>query len=153
MALCGLVAFIASFQPWYQVSISNITLFSDNAWNAGLISWLPVLLLVVVGVGALLPAFGQRAPSPIVTAGVGLVCAGLLIIRLATFPSYSSGDNPGIDNLGVSQGAGAGIYIALLIALIVTVVGLLSGGAAVVARWYAKIKQQRRSGPPPPTGS
>lgn len=154
LALCGLVAFIASFQPWYKVSIGGATLTSDNAWSAGLISWLPVLLLVTIGIGALLPAFGQRAPRPIVTAGVGLVCTVLLIIRLASFPSYSGGDNLGVSgNLGVSEGGGAGIYIALLMALIVTVLGLLSGGAGVIAQRYAKIKQQRRSGPPPPPSS
>jgi uncharacterized Zn finger protein (UPF0148 family) len=149
LALCGLVALIASFQPWYEASIGGVTVVSDNAWNAGLIAWLPVMLLVAIGGGALLPAFGRRAPRPIVTAGVGLVSTVLVITRLATLPHYSNGDSL----VGVSEGGGAGIYIALLMALAVTVLGLLSGGAHVVARWYAKIKQQRRPGPPPSTGS
>lgn len=150
VAVCGLVAFIASFLSWYEISISGVVLFSDNAWKAGLISWLSVLLLIAIGIGAVLPAFGQRALAPIVTVGVGLVCIGLLVVRIFTFPSDSS---VGGGTFGVSQGAGVGLYVALVAALVVTVVGLLSGGAAAIAGWYAKTTQQRRSGTPPQAGS
>lgn len=148
VAVCGLVAFIASFLSWYEISVGGVVAFSDNAWNAGLISWLSVLLLMALGIGAVLPAFGRRAQAPIVTVVVGLACVALLIIRIFTFPSI-----PDIaDNFGVSNGAGVGLYIALIAALAVTVVGLLSGGSGTIAGWYADTTRQRRSGTPPQAG-
>lgn len=146
VALCGLVALIASFQPWYKVDLDGVTLLSDNAWSAGLISWLPVMLLVGIGIGAVLPAFGQRAPSPITTTLVGLVSTVLLVIRAGTLPNYSNTD-PTVGS--VSQGGGAGLYLALLAAVAVTVLGLVSGGARFIAHRYEKFKQQRGSGSPP----
>lgn len=146
VALCGLVALIASFQPWYTVNLDGVTALSDNAWSAGLISWLPVMLLVGIGIGAVLPALGQRAPSAITTTLVGLVSTVLLVIRVGTLPTYSNTD-PTVGS--VSQGAGVGLGLALLMAVVVTVLGLVSGGARFIAHRYEKIKQQRGSGSPP----
>jgi hypothetical protein len=149
VAVCGLVALIASFLSWYEISISGVVLLSDNAWNAGLLSWLSVLLLIAIGVGAVLPAFGQRAQAPIVTTVVGLACVVLLVVRIFTFPTTPSVG----ETFGVSEGAGAGLYVALAAAIVVTVVGLMSGGAGAISGWYAKNTQQRHSGTPPQAGT
>src|SRR4030081_2465177 len=50
----GLLAFIASFLPWYSFSaLGGVYSVSANAWSLGFAAWFPVLLLLA-GAGLML---------------------------------------------------------------------------------------------------
>ncbi|MGW2525333.1 hypothetical protein ACWC09_52120 [Streptomyces sp. NPDC001617] len=150
VAVCGLLAFIDSFLPWYTVSASGLgRLGSANAWNLNY-AWIPMLLLLGLGVATALPAFGIRPPallSPPTVTGVGLLCTIIVIVRWITYPSGS--------DLGVSAGAGFGTYLGLALTLVVTAFGVYADATQdrVLARLFAALKQQPPSGPTPPPGS
>ncbi len=118
------VAFIASFMPWYGVSVGPFSA-SVSGWSAGFTAWAGALLLTIAGVllvlhrsGATLPSL-QVAPSVLVAgiAGLGLL---LVIIRWATLPRYH------VSDLSYDAGARYGLYIALI-------AGIAEVAAAVVA--------------------
>ncbi|MBM7772821.1 putative membrane protein [Actinokineospora baliensis] len=116
----GALAFIFSFFPWYSVSYdgpSGLGMAGFNtsfgAWSIGIGGWLPVLLLVAAAVVLLLPHFGTAVPN-LVTIWLGLAAAAVVIIliRWLTLDGTS-----GVEGLGVSAGAGFGLYLGLLAAI------------------------------------
>jgi hypothetical protein len=118
------VAFIASFMPWYGVSVGPFSA-SVSGWSAGFTAWAGALLLTFAGVllvlrrsGATLPSL-QVGPSVLVAgiAGLGLL---LVIIRWASLPRYHLSD------LSYDAGARYGLYIALI-------AGIAEVAAAVMA--------------------
>jgi hypothetical protein len=123
------VAFIASFLPWYGVSVGPFSA-SVSGWSAGFTAWAGALLLTLAGVllvlrrsGATLPSL-QVGPSVLI-AGIAAVGLLLVIIRWATLPRYHFSD------LSYDSGARYGLYIALI------------AGIAEVA---AAVMQMRASG-------
>lgn len=117
-AVCGLLAFINSFLPWYTVSFDGVGVGSANAWNLDY-AWLPVLLMLGLAIAVALPAFGvemKQMISPAWIGVIGAVCAIVIVIRWATYPSGS--------DLGVDAGAGVGTYLGLALAVVVTVFGV-----------------------------
>lgn len=120
----AVVAFIASFMPWYGVSVGPFSA-SVSGWSAGFTAWAGALLLTIAGAllvlrrsGATLPSL-QVGPSVLVAgiAGLGLL---LVIIRWASLPRYH------ISDLSYDAGARYGLYIAL-------VAGIAEVAAAVMA--------------------
>lgn len=118
------VAFIASFMPWYGVSVGPFSA-SVNGWSAGFTAWAGAMLLTLAGVllviqrsGGTLPSF-QVGPSVLVA---GIAALGLLfvIIRWTTLPRYH------LSELSYNAGARYGLYIAL-------VAGIAEVAAAVMA--------------------
>jgi hypothetical protein len=118
------VAFIASFMPWYGVSVGPFSA-SVSGWSAGFTAWAGALLLTFAGVllvlrrsGATLPSL-QVGPSVLVAgiAGLGLL---LVIIRWVSLPRYH------VSDLSYDAGARYGLYIALI-------AGIAEVAAAVMA--------------------
>ncbi len=117
-AVCGLLAFINSFLPWYTVSFDGVGVGSANAWDLDY-AWLPVLLMLGLAIVVVLPAFGvemRQMVSPAWIGVVGIACAIIVVIRWATYPTAN--------DLGVDAGAGVGTYLGLALALVVAVVGI-----------------------------
>jgi hypothetical protein len=121
----GALAFITSFLPWYTVSfdfggpIGFSQSGSVNAWNANFGAWFPMLVLIAVGVVVLLPHLGTQVPNqPLIWLGAAAAAFVIIILRWVTFPS---GDAP-----GVSAGAGFGLFVGLVLALVSGVAGFLS---------------------------
>ena len=118
------VAFIASFMPWYGVSVGPFSA-SVSGWSAGFTAWAGALLLTLAGVllvlhrsGATLPSI-QVGPAVLVAgiAGLGLL---LVIIRWVSLPRYH------VSDLSYDAGARYGLYIALI-------AGIAEVAAAVMA--------------------
>lgn len=121
----GALAFITSFLPWYTVSFdfgAGLGLSSSgsaNAWDAKFGAWFPMLLLLAVGVVILLPHLGTQVPNlALIWLGASAAAFVIIILRWVTFPS---GDGP-----GVSAGAGFGLFVGLVIALVSGVAGFLT---------------------------
>jgi hypothetical protein len=110
----GALAFIASFLPWYSVSVDNALGFdvggSANAWDFAL-ALLAVLLLIAAGVLVLLPHLGTQVPN---LAVIWLALAGVavlfIVLRWLTFDSG--------EGFGVSAGPGFGLFVGLLAAVV-----------------------------------
>ncbi|HET7354058.1 MAG TPA: hypothetical protein VFJ11_08455 [Gaiellaceae bacterium] len=123
------VAFIASFLPWYGVSVGPFSA-SVSGWSAGFTAWAGAMLLALAGAllvarrsGGTLPSL-QIGPSVLV-AGIAALGLLLVIIRWTTLPRYH------ISDLSYDAGARYGLYIALI------------AGIAEVA---AAVMQMRESG-------
>jgi hypothetical protein len=134
LALVGVLAFIDSFLPWFSVRV-NVpfagidTGLSTNGWTTGIGGWLPVVLLVTLGVLAVRPAFGNKQVKAgrgyLLYATLAALAVVIIVIRWATYPSVDpayAGD--------ISQGAALGTIVGLLLAL----------GAAVTA-WFVGVKR------------
>ena len=123
------VAFIASFLPWYGVSVGPFSA-SVSGWSAGFTAWAGAMLLALAGAllvarrsGGTLPSL-QIGPSVLV-AGIAALGLLLVIIRWTTLPRYH------ISDLSYDAGARYGLYVALI------------AGIAEVA---AAVMQMRESG-------
>jgi hypothetical protein len=123
------VAFIASFLPWYGVSVGPFSA-SVSGWSAGFTAWAGAMLLTIAGAllvvrrsGGTLPSL-QVSPSVLV-AGIAALGLLLVIIRWATLPRYR------LSELSYNAGARYGLYLALI------------AGIAEVA---AAVMQMRASG-------
>ncbi|MFL6144393.1 MAG: hypothetical protein ACJ72N_21340 [Labedaea sp.] len=124
----GALAFIVSFFPWYSISYSGPTLpgfsafsggASASAWGVGIGGWLPVLMLIAAGVIVLLPHLGTAVPNGgLIWLGLSAGALVIILIRWLTLP--------GEDGFGISQGAGFGIFIGLLAALVSGVAAFLT---------------------------
>jgi len=114
----GALAFIASFFPWYSVSIDGAGLggafgfnYSLNAWDAKFGAWFPMLLLLAAAVLVILPHFGTQVPNlTMIWLGLAAAAFVIIIIRWLTFP----GDD---GTPGVSAGAGFGLFLGLIVAI------------------------------------
>lgn len=124
----GVFAFLVSFFNWYTVSTSGLgpgfdTSSGFSAWDAGFLAWFSVLLLVAAGVVVALPHFGTEVPNRTViwmsTAGVAFV---FIILRWLTF----DGGSADILGASISAGAGFGLFLGLLAALVSGVAGFLT---------------------------
>ena len=144
IAVGAAVVFIASFMPWYGVSVGPFSA-SVSGWSAGFTAWAGALLLTFAGVllvlrrsGATLPSL-QVGPSVLVAgiAGLGLL---LMIIRWVSLPRYH------ISDLSYDAGARYGLYIALI-------AGIAEVAAAVTAMRASGEKmpwaQAHQAGTPP----
>ncbi|GLZ42994.1 hypothetical protein [Actinokineospora sp. NBRC 105648] len=132
----GVLAFISSFFPWYSLSFSGSSLAfagistSLTAWGVGLLGWLPVLLLVAAAVLILLPHFGNAVKNqPLIWLILAAVSVVFIIIRWLTLSSSSGIGALGADS-GISDGAGFGLYLGLLAAVVSTVAAFLTFRAA-----------------------
>ncbi|HTJ71529.1 MAG TPA: hypothetical protein VL551_28560 [Actinospica sp.] len=130
-AAAGLLAFIATFLPWWSYSADGFSV-SVNGWNSasaagdlnktitGPLVWIPMLLLLVLGGLALARALvaPQLLPGKIfyqVATGVGAFAALLVIIRWMSYFDPKDGG---------SAGASFGTYLGLLLGLAVAGVGI-----------------------------
>lgn len=137
----GLLAYISSYLPWYQASVSVLGIdrsAGENAWNAGFGAWFSVLLLVAVAGFVLASTLGGRlrlpTSRPLITLVLSVLAFVTIVLRWVTFPDASGGLGGRLGELGefdlgsaftVSSGAGAGLYLGLIAAI-----------AAAVASWF-----------------
>jgi hypothetical protein len=128
----GALAFIVSFFPWYSFDFGGFASGSWSAWNTGFLSWFPVLLLIAAGALVAAPHFGTKVDRlPM----IWLILSGgatlLILIRWLTLP-----DDGGIGDIGVpgvgefDSGAGFGLVVGLIIAVVSTVAAALTFRAA-----------------------
>jgi hypothetical protein len=124
----GAFAFIVSFFSWYSISTSGLGPGFDSstgfsAWDAGFLAWFSVLLLVAAAVIVALPHFGTQIPN---RALIWLILSGLavvfIVLRWLTFDSNDQ------DILGASLdvGAGFGLFLGLLAAVVSGVAAFLT---------------------------
>jgi hypothetical protein len=131
----SLIAFIATFLPWYGVSVLGLSA-SVSGWSAGFSAWAGSLLLTAAGVLLLLRRsgttleIGEAGPALIIAivAAVGLL---LVVIRWVSLPRYR----------GVDAGARYGLYIGLIAGIAVV--------TAAVMQLRAEQPQPEPSAAPP----
>ena len=114
----GLLAFIASFLPWFSLSAGFISI-SANAWSLGFLAWFPVLLMVAAAGVLLAQQLGVNMPSirpswPLILFGVAVLSLLLILLRWVTMSS----ETDGLALAGVSYGAGFGLYVGLVAAIL-----------------------------------
>jgi hypothetical protein len=114
----GLIAFIASFLPWYSVSAGLFSV-SINAWSLGFLAWFPVLLMVAAAGVILAQQLGANMPQvrpgwPLVLLGVAALSLILVLIRWVSLTA----DTYGFAFSGISYGAGFGLYVGLVAAIL-----------------------------------
>lgn len=114
----GLIAFIASFLPWYSVSAGLFSV-SVNAWSLGFLAWFPVLLIVASAGVILAQNLGANVPQtraswPLILLGVAALSLVLVLIRWLSL----SAETDGVSFPGVSYGAGFGLYVGLVAAIL-----------------------------------
>jgi hypothetical protein len=93
LLITGVVAFIASFLPWYRVSHFG----SANAWDVGFAAWFGCLLLLAVGgltaarifSGFALPKVEVAGPALILLA-VSVLGTVLILLRWLTETAFHS---------------------------------------------------------------
>ncbi len=148
----GLLAYISSLLPWYVFTASvpflGIMRSADaNAWHAGVGAWLSVLLLVVAAGLVLVGALGGRlrrvASRSLITLALSALAFVTIVLRWATFPDANRGlgraGELGNFNLGnvnlsgaftVSSGAGYGLYLGLIAAIVAALASMVRFRAA-----------------------
>jgi hypothetical protein len=121
VVLAGAVALGASFLPWYAATAqvvgraTSLTLFSENAWQLGVLGWLGVLLAGWAAAAALLQrAFGSAdvasALAPAALTAL-LAAAGLTLVLIRTLTlTRAAGTGHGLVG---TEGPAIGSYLAL----------------------------------------
>lgn len=149
LAIVGLLAFIDSFLPWWSLSVGPISV-SESGWSVGIGGWLPLLLLLAVGVIVALPAFGQSVSVRGGYASFGaaaLLATIIILIRWLTYPSASG--------LYGSAGADFGTYVGLILGIVATVfayLGFTAAGGSLNDLGAAFKGQPQQAGYVPPPG-
>lgn len=131
----GVVAFIASFFNWYRVKVTAGPVSSSSgggAWDVGFAAWFSVILLLVAAGLVLAHAMGTTmnlpVPLPVITLGLSALAFILILLRWLTFPDADGGLSGigGVDDYKVSSGAGFGLYLGLLCALVAAVASFMT---------------------------
>lgn len=126
----GALAFLISFFPWYSFSWDGgglgigATSDSASAWSVGIGGWGAVLLLVAAAVIIVLPHVGTTVPNKAALwLGFAAAATVIILIRWLTLP-----DDGGLGALaggGFSSGAGFGLIIGLIAAVVSGVAAFL----------------------------
>jgi hypothetical protein len=127
----GLAAFIFSMLPWYSVSYAGIG-GSLSAWNSGFIAWFPMLLVLVAGGLLLASHFGVKIERlPLIWLALSGLAVVLVLLRWLTLPDDGGlGDMGFGGDSGFESGAGAGLILGLIAAVVSTVAAVLTFRAA-----------------------
>jgi hypothetical protein len=116
----GLLAFLVSFFPWYSIDFEGLGGGSLSAWNTGFLAWFSVLLLMVAGGLVLAPHLGmQVARLPLIWLGVAAAAVVFILIRWLTLPDDGGLGGFGLlEDSGIDSGAGFGLIVGLIAALV-----------------------------------
>ena len=127
----GALAFIVSFFPWYSFDIAGFGGESASAWNSGFLAWFSVLLLMGAGVVVLLPHLDvQVARLPLIWLSLAGAATVFILIRWLTLPDDGFGGLGILGETGIESGAGFGLIVGLIIAVVSTVAAFLNFRAA-----------------------
>jgi hypothetical protein len=127
----GALAFIVSFLPWYSFDFEGFVGESYSAWNTGFLAWFPVLLLMGAGVVVLLPHFGtQVARLPLIWLSLAGAATLFILLRWLTLPDDGFGGLGILGDTGIDSGAGFGLIVGLIVAIVSTVAAFLTFRAA-----------------------
>ena len=113
----GLLLFVFSFLPWFEVTDGVVSAHADAwSWPSGFNDWFPIVLLFLYAIVLALPAFGVLVPVPLLArptnrAFIGLVLSAFAVLMFAiqglTYPGSSF----------YSSGPAWAYYVSLVIAL------------------------------------
>ncbi len=128
----AVVGIIASFLPWYSVSVPGYS-SSISGW-AGWQGYLAILGFIVAAIVVLLPLFGRSVrgiisslPPTLTDArlvmGAGIVALVGGLLYLTTTNNATS--TAGLAGTGISAGPSIGLYIALVCAVAIAAGGYL----------------------------
>ena len=122
----GILLFIASFLPWFEVSARGVGSESGNGWDVGFI-WggIPALLgLLMAGIVLATKLGSAKMPELPITTGQVMLAAGVLAALLVVIKLLVGEDTPdtfGVFDIEVSRAWG--LFVATIAAL-----GLAAGG-------------------------
>ena len=119
----GVVLLIASFLPWYHISIGGFGGVSANGWHGlGVIAWLLVIALLVLEgcrIAGVLPLEEDQAELASLAAAAGAVVFGLIYVLVRLIDGH--------------LGFGLFIGVVALAALAFGAFGLYRSGSAMAA--------------------
>lgn len=127
----GALAFLISFFPWYSFSWDGgglgigSTSDSASAWSVGIGGWGAVLLLVAAAVIIVLPHLGTTVPNK-ATLWLGFAAAATVIILIRWLTLPDDGGLGALAGSGFSSGAGFGLIIGLIAAVVSGVAAFLN---------------------------
>ncbi|HEX6358293.1 hypothetical protein [Actinophytocola sp.] len=123
----GVLAFIVSFFPWYSIDFEGFGGGSLSAWNTGFLAWFSVLLLMGAGVLVLMPHFGvEVARLPLIWLSIAGAATVFILIRWLTLPDDGGLGLGLLGDAGVDAGAGFGLIVGLLLAIVSTAAAALA---------------------------
>jgi hypothetical protein len=112
----GVLLFIFSFLPWFEVTEDGITLHADAwSWPSGFNDWFPVLLLFFYAIVLALPAFGAVVRVPVLQAATNRALIGLALSAFAVLLIGLQGLTYPGGGFGYSAGPAWGYFISLII--------------------------------------
>ena len=128
----GVLAFIVSFLPWYSVDYQGIVGGSLSAWGTGFFALFSVLLLMAAGALVLAPHFGvQVARLPLIWLSLSGVAVLFILLQWLILPDDGGiGEFGLLGDTGIDSGAGFGLIVGLILALVSAVAAFLTFRAA-----------------------
>ncbi len=139
----GALAFIVSFFPWYSVDFGGFGGGSLNAWSTGFFGLLSVLLLMAAGGLVIAPHFGvavaRRALLWLSLSGAAVL---FIVLQWLILPDDGGIGDFGVLDSGIDSGAGFGLIVGLILAIV-------SAGAAFLT--FRAAPKQATPGPNPAT--
>jgi hypothetical protein len=154
LSAAGILLFIFSFLPWYEVSYLGISGHADAwSWPSGFEDWFPILLLFVYGVVLALPAFGVAVNVPTLASAMNRAFIGLVLSAFAVLLFAIQGlTYPSADGYG---GPSWGYYVSLVIVLAAGVQSYLGftqqgGTFAQISEGFKARTQAAAPAPVPP---
>lgn len=127
----GVLAFFASLFPWYSIDFQGFGGGSLSAWNSGFIAWFPMILLIVAAGLVIAPHFGRRVERlPLIWLSLAGVATVLVLLRWITLPDDGGLGDFGLGDSGIDSGAGFGLILGLIVAIVSTVAAGLTFRAA-----------------------
>src|SRR5215213_4386614 len=116
----GVLAFLVSFFPWYSIDFEGFGGGSLSAWNSGFLARFSVLLLMVAAGLILAPHFGVKVDRlSLIWLSLAAAAAVFIVIRWLTLPDDGGlGDVGLLGDSGIDSGAGFGLIVGLLAAIV-----------------------------------
>lgn len=127
----GALAFIVSFFPWYSVDFEGFGGGSLNAWSTGFFGLFSVLLLMAGAGLVVAPHFGvQVARRPLMWLSVSGAAVLFILLQWLILPDDGGIGDFGIGDSGIDSGAGFGLIVGLILAVVSAAAAFLTFRAA-----------------------
>ena len=161
LSAAGVLLFILSFLPWFEVTEFGLSVHADAwSWPSGFNDWFPVLLLFAYAVVLALPAFAVAVRIPALENAANRAFVGLVLSAFAVLMFAIQGLSYPGSGFGYSAGPAWAYFISLLIALAAGVRSYFGFtqqggsfariGAALQARSSGQPSRQQPQPPYPP---